>query len=66
MSLNTALSAGLSTFLNMLNALNIICFKLLLDLDYPANVQLIMGNIIGLLNADVIDPKWAAASWNDF
>lgn len=59
-------SAGLSTFLNMIGALNIVCFQLMLNLDYPANVQLIMGNILKLLQADVIDPVWLDGSVFDY
>lgn len=50
----------------MLSALNVVCFQLMLNLDYPANVQMIMGTILNLLNADVIDPDWSTALVYDF
>lgn len=50
----------------MIGALNIVCFQLMLNLDYPANVQLIMGNILKLLQADVIDPVWLDGSVFDY
>jgi hypothetical protein len=42
----------------MISALNIICFQQMLNLNYPANVQLVMGVFLNLLNADAVDPEW--------
>lgn len=54
--LNVFISASLSMFFSLIGTLNIICFQLMIKLDYPGNVQLIMGTILRLLNAELLDP----------
>lgn len=56
-SLNFLISASMSMFFNMIGTLNVICFQLMLNLNYPGNVQMVMGTILGLLNAEMIDPN---------
>lgn len=45
----------------MINALHIISYQLILDLNYPANIEYMMTIVYRLINADVIDPDWSTS-----
>lgn len=57
MFLNFFIQVGLSEFLHAVSTVNIIAFMAMLNLNYPSNVQLIMGTILSLINMDVIEPQ---------
>lgn len=56
-ALNFFISAGLGMLFSLIGTLNIICFTLMIKLDYPGNVKMIMGTILSLLNAEMLDPN---------
>lgn len=60
-TLNLFLSLGLNRLLGMINALHIIAYQMMCNLDFPANVSYFMGIVIHLLNADILDPDWTTA-----
>lgn len=64
--LNLLISLGLNRLLGMINALHIIAYQMMCNLDYPANVSYFMGVVIHLLNADILDPEWTTAYLYNF
>jgi hypothetical protein len=45
----------------MVSLLSIICFMVLLDLDYPANVQAVIRMLFSFINAELLDPEYTTA-----
>lgn len=64
--INTAISIGLENFIEMVNAMHIISYQQILDLDYPANLEYMMDTIHRFLYADVIDSDWTSAYFFEF
>ena len=56
--LNFFLSAGLMHFFDMLNALQVMCFMTMINQRFPANAQLFVNTIIGILNVDILNPDF--------
>lgn len=59
--MNLLFSLGISTFLEMINSLQIISYQQILDLEYPANLEYLTGVIVRVLNAKIIAPDWSSS-----
>ena len=66
LAINFVVSAGLSTLLNTISALHIMCFMSMMALLQPANLQFFLAIFVDLVNLDIIDPEWSTALIFDF
>ena len=64
--INFVVAVGVSQLIGAMNALQIMVFQLMMNLESPANLQFFNGILVGLLNAEVIDPEWSTKLVFDF
>lgn len=60
-ALNIGVSLGLRNFIELINALHIIGYQQILDLQYPANQEYLMSVIFKFLQADIIHQDWSTS-----
>ena len=56
---NFLASASMNQLMSSIASIQIMVFSGMMNLDLPANVQFFQNQIVGILNADVIDPSWS-------
>lgn len=64
--LNTCFSHGMARMMRLVDALYLISFSMLINLNLPANVQLFTNTMFFIINADVIDPTWSTELFFNF
>jgi len=56
LAINTFLAVSLVHILNLVNALQVVCFMSMLNLRFPANAQFFAFSIMQIVNVDILDP----------